>query len=227
MTRPGAVRLVAASVLVGAIAAVAVHVAGQGAPVGSGAAHPLRGDANLITAADIAAPRMGTAAPSWTQWTLTTDPTLACQGRWLTDLGGTLLLRKLQTAAGHDPGDPVVREAVLQFDSEAAARTAYATASGWLSNCPATEFPADHALRSMLTTPNPPRTWTAQGFVGVWQQSRLPAGAAATPTYDQFVGRSGNRLLIFEYSQAVAAGDSDANQPFAATLEKAAHRAAL
>jgi hypothetical protein len=222
-----ALRLITASVVIGAGTAVTVHElkTAQAAPA-SGGRH-LRGAANLMTPADITAPTASSGDVVWTEWNLATDPTLACQGAYLNDLGGTLLLRKLQTAAGHEANAPVVREGVLEFDTTAEATAAYDTVSGWLTTCPATLFSNDQGQTGPLSTDQAPEPRSAAGFVGVWQRSVLPNGQWAAPTYDQFVGRSGTRILIFEYSRGVGTTGTDVPSPFFASLDQVARRAGL
>lgn len=178
---------------------------------------PLRGDANLLLATDITAPT-GVLARTWSQYELSSEPTLVCQGNWLTDLGqSTVIFRKYQTEAGHGVAAPVVREAVLEFDSKSAADNGYRAAASWLASCPATLAPpAVKAARPLRTLPAPVH-FSVGTFAGVHQETTILGSA-----YDDFVGLSGTRLLAFEYSRRGIGGDRSVN----ATVAKAAMRAA-
>lgn len=208
--------LLIASAFVGAAAAAIHGSMSTHARPPAPQSRALRGDANLLLPSDIAAPA-GVVSPTWSQYELNTEPTLVCQGRWLTDLGqATLIFRKYQTDLGHGIAAPVAREAVLDFDTTAAAEAGYQTAASWLTSCPATLTSPPLRDAGPRTLPATVPT-TAGQFEGVRQHTIISGSS-----YDDFVGRSGTRLLVFEYSQA----GSDGDRPFAATLRKAAMRAA-
>lgn len=105
------------------------------------------------------------------------QPTLACQGAGLESLGARVMARR------EFDGSPTNRRlvnlhvatAVLDFDSVAKARAAYATVRGWLTKCPAT-IKSKHIIRHH----DRPRSTTYPNGVGLFANATAAAPEACT-----------------------------------------------
>lgn len=113
---------------------------------------------NLLTADRIPALPKDLRAGAWKELPKQPTPTLACQGGWLRDLGATESLTR-EFAATSTPGGSddyplgMVRVAVLEFADTTAAGSAYATAQGWLEDCPATHAESGKPTVEQAATP--------------------------------------------------------------------------
>jgi hypothetical protein len=153
-----------------------------------------------------AVPRMD----PWESIPSQSDPTLACQGGWLSSLGADEVVTGERRAgypdAGADVASAKVNVAVLQYADAAAAGAAYDTVAGWLEECPASQTDVEpnvdvRAAPVEVAISGVERAHQVRVVYGA--PEACGGGDCDAAWFDhQTVAQAGDRLVLVTYAEA-------------------------